>query len=570
MKLNYLNKSKTGLRALLAGLFLLGTVITNAQCAANYNYSVGANGSVSFVSTSTGTIAGTLYTWNFGNSSFGTGLTASHTYTSNGWKTVCLTITNSVTAFCTSTKCDSVFVNNVTSTTTPCNANFSYVLGSNGVVNFVSTSTGTSVSTNYSWSFSWGAPGATGISTTRTYSANGYDIVCLTITNSVTGCSSTKCDSVFITNVTPTTTPCNANFSYVLGSNGSVSFASTSTGTSVSTNYSWNFNGSATGSGLNPNYTFTSNGPKVVCLTITNSVTGCSSTFCNTVTITNVTSTTTPCNASFTYSLGANGLVNFVSTSTGTSVSTNYSWNFGGTSTGSGLAPSHTYTSNGQKWICLTITNSVTSCSSTYCDSLIISNVTSSVTPCTPSVMFTLSKDSTMALTWDAYPFYPSNVTGATWSWGDGNTTTGLYPSHTYSTAGTYSICVTISVSCGTVTATYCYVASIFRSTESMDMILVNVRQAGATGIKTLSKANAMLNIYPNPTSGEFVLELTGSDLKENTVFIYNMMGQKVFEQQMLNNGKQTLDVSHLANGTYFVKVNSEAGYAHKKITIQK
>ncbi len=79
-----------------------------------------------------------------------------------------------------------------------------------------------------------------------------------------------------------------------------------------------------------------------------------------------------------------------------------------------------------------------------------------------------------------------------------------------------------------------------------------------------------MLNIYPNPTSGEFVLELTGSDLKENTVFIYNMMGQKVFEQQMLNNGKQTLDVSHLANGTYFVKVNSEAGYAHKKITIQK
>jgi PKD repeat protein len=485
MKRNYLNKSKMGIKALLAGLFLFGTSLIHAQCLANFNYSVGPNGSVSFVSTSTGTIASTLYNWTIQGSPAGNGATTTHTFSTNGYKTFCLNITNSVTAFCTNTKCDSVLITNASSTVTPCNANFSYVLGANGLVSFASTSTGTSVSTNYSWSFGWGAPNASGISTTRTYTANGYDVVCLTITNSVTSCTSTKCDSVFITNVTPTTTPCNANYSYLFGPNGSVSFVSTSTGTSASTNYLWNFGGSSTATGISSTYTYTANGPKTVCLTMT---------------------------------------------------------------------------------------NLVTSCTSTKCDTLFISNVGGSVTPCAPTVVYTLSKDSTMALTWNAYPYYPSNVTNATWYWGDGSSTTGLYPSHTYSAAGTYSTCVTVSVSCGTVTATYCYVAAIFRSSESNDMILVNVKQAVPTGIKNQTKSEAQLSIYPNPNSGEFVLELSGiiNESKENTLSIYNMMGQKVLEKQIFSTNKQTIDVTNLVNGTYLVKVNSETGSLHKKITIQK
>ena len=574
MKLNYFKKTKTGLKAFITGLFLLGAAVTNAQCTANFNYSVGLNGSVSFVSLSSGTTISSAYFWTFpGSSPALGGASATHTFNTNGYKTVCLTVISNSTSptSCTATVCDSVLITNATSTVTPCNANFNYVLGPNGSVNFASTSTGTSVSTNYSWSFGGGAT-ATGIAPTHTYPSNGTKWICLTITNSVTGCSDTHCDTLVISNVTSTTTPCNANFTYVLGSNGSVNFASTSTGTSVSTNYSWSFGGGATGTGINPTHTYTSNGLKLICLTITNSVTGCSDTQCDSLVITNVTSTTTPCNANFSYVLGSNGSVSFMSTSTGTSVSTNYSWNFGGSSTGTGIAPNHTYTSNGLKWVCLTITNSVTSCTSMYCDSLLITNATSSVTPCTPSVVFTLSKDSTMALTWNAYPFYPSNVTSATWNWGDGSSTTGLYPSHTYSAAGSYSICVTINVSCSSLTATYCYVASIFRTTESNDMILVNVKQALTTGIKKQTSTENLMSIYPNPNSGEFVLELNGAsnEMKESLVTIYNLMGQQVFEKQVMANGKQTIDVSALNNGTYLVNVNSNGIVLHKKITIQK
>jgi PKD repeat protein len=483
MKSNYLNTPKTGLKALMAGLFLFGALFAESQCNANFNFSVGPNGSVSFVSTSTGTISGTLYNWNFGGSSTGTGITPTHTYTTNGYKTICLTITNSVSAWCQSIKCDSVLITNAPSSGT-CNANFNYSSGTNGVINFGSTSTGITGSTNYLWTFGWGAPNAYGNSAVRSYTANGYDWVCLHINDAITGCSSTKCDTVWITNV-PTTSTCNANFNYTLSSNGLVYFASTFP-----------------------------------------------TTFSN----------------------------------------TNYSWNFGGSATGTGSSLTHTYTSNGTKTICLTITNTLTNCTNTKCDTVNITTVSNSVTPCLPSVSYSLSKDSTTALTWNAYPFYPSNITNATWSWGDGNTSVGLYPSHTYSAAGTYSTCVTVSVSCGTITATYCYVANIFRSSQSSNMIALRVKQSGATGIKNQTKEESYLSIYPNPNNGEFMVELkgAGNQLKENTMSVYNMMGQKVAEKLMLTGDKQTIDVSNLPNGTYLIKINSEVGSLHKKITIQK
>ncbi len=65
-----------------------------------------------------------------------------------------------------------------------------------------------------------------------------------------------------------------------------------------------------------------------------------------------------------------------------------------------------------------------------------------------PVVSYTLTASSTPHY-WDAVPAYSSNVTNARWYWGDGTYTVGLYPSHTYAAAGTYSICVTAYSSCG-------------------------------------------------------------------------------------------------------------------------
>jgi PKD repeat protein len=366
---------------------------------------------------------------------------------------------------------------------------------------------------------------------------------------------------------------CQANFTYTLGINGMVSFMNTSTGTTSNTGYQWNFYpGSSMAS--SPLHQYTTNGYKLVCLTITadTSLPGsCTSTKCDSILITNVTNTTTPvnpCSAGFNYTQGSNGAVNFVSTFTNASASTNYFWSFGGV----GASASHTYATNGIKWVCLTVTDTSLNCTSTTCDSVFVTSAADTTTLCNPSVMYTLSKDSVMALTWNAYPSYPSNVTNATWHWGDGTFTNGLYPSHTYSAAGLYSTCVTISVSCGTVTASYCYVASIFRSSENQEMITLNVRESLATGIKGHAKTWLPWQVYPNPNQGEFVMELgmDGTELKESTLLIYNMLGEKVLEKQLQAGGKHTIDAGRLSEGMYLLKVHSESGAFHKRISIRK
>ena len=281
------------------------------------------------------------------------------------------------------------------------------------------------------------------------------------------------------------------------------------------------------------------------------------------------------CAANYSYTIGSNGTVNFQSTSIGTSTATSYYWSFGASGWATGSTASYVFLTNGMKSVCLHIVDTLITagCSSTKCDSVLITNV-STVTPCNPSVAFYLSKDSTQTLAWNALPSYPTNITNASWTWGDGSTSNGLYPSHTYSAAGTYSICVTVSVSCGTVTATYCHSSAIYRSSQSSSMLTVNVKQSSSstTGIKTLEMQNELVNIYPNPNNGLFTIALNESikDSKVASIAIYNMVGEKVFEKNDLSSTDKTINVSELPNGTYFVRLVSGTGYANKKISIQK
>ncbi|MDI9340997.1 MAG: PKD domain-containing protein, partial [Sediminibacterium sp.] len=197
--------------------------------------------------------------------------------------------------------------------------------------------------------------------------SNGYHTVCLTISDSTSFCSSTYCDSLYIGG---SPSPCNASFTFTLGANGQVNFSSNSTGVNSSTSYFWNFGNGNTATGPNATTTL-SNGYHTVCLTISDSSSFCSSTYCDSLYIGGSPS---PCNASFTFTLGANGQVNFSSNSTGVNSSTSYFWNFGNGNTAAG--PNATTTlSNGYHTVCLTISDSSSFCSSTYCDSLYIGGV---------------------------------------------------------------------------------------------------------------------------------------------------------------------------------------------------
>jgi hypothetical protein len=71
-----------------------------------------------------------------------------------------------------------------------------------------------------------------------------------------------------------------------------------------------------------------------------------------------------------------------------------------------------------------------------------------------------------------------------------------------------------------------------------------------------------MVRIYPSPTPG--VLKIESGELRIENVFIYDVLGkiQKIEGCKSEN----TIDISHLSAGMYFVKIRTEAGEAVRKV----
>jgi hypothetical protein len=67
--------------------------------------------------------------------------------------------------------------------------------------------------------------------------------------------------------------------------------------------------------------------------------------------------------------------------------------------------------------------------------------------------------------------------------------------------------------------------------------------------------------LYPNPANDVLNIQ-TKQDLPINSIEVYNQLGQVVLA---VTNSVNSIDVTDLASGTYFVKVNTEKGSANAK-----
>jgi len=73
------------------------------------------------------------------------------------------------------------------------------------------------------------------------------------------------------------------------------------------------------------------------------------------------------------------------------------------------------------------------------------------------------------------------------------------------------------------------------------------------------------VNIYPNPTTGQFTIEnVRGADVE-----IFNLVGQRVYTEQSVDQN-MTIDLSNLSEGTYIVKVSGTNTFKTQKINIVK
>jgi PKD repeat protein len=445
--------------------------------------------------------------------------------------------------------------------------NLAQTFTTNGNGSYTFTWTPSANAGNCSYSINWGngntGTGVVGNNSTffqtQNFSNGTYTVTAVVTASAIPGCSVMVTQTISVSTVT-----CNliTNFTTSNGSNGLVNFNNTTSGTVAGTTYNWSFGDGGTSTALSPSHTYTANGAYVATLSANNNL----SITCNGVmTKTIIVSNLCALNANFNSTYSNNGLVMFSNTTSGTIGATSYTWNFGDGGSSSAFSPNHTY-ANGTYTVKLTAsttTNAV--CTSTY-QSII--NVTSNT--CVANSNFSLVYSGTPKM-WYAMPSNSLNISAVQWSWGDGSTTNTLFTSHTYSVAGMYSICLSVTLNCGQ-SSQSCATYSIYKGAGSADneIYTINVIEEGTVGMKEISNnLNQNISFYPNPSSGKFVIELEKELKSETTVTISNLIGENVYTSILKNKSTQ-IDLNQVPTGIYLVKLQNTEGTSVSKIVIQK
>lgn len=313
-------------------------------------------------------------------------------------------------------------------------------------VSFTSTVNGGASPYTYSWDFGDGSAAATTANPSHTYSISGTFTASVVVTDS-SGASAKS--SVTITVSGAASLVASASATPTSGTVPlAVSFTGSATGGASPYNYSWAFGDGGTGSGTTATHTYVSAGNYTATLTVTDS-SGTKAKSNVKITVSNslpallVTATASPSSGTAPLS------VSFTATSSSGTAPYTAAWQFGDGTAGSGTSTTHTYNSAGSYQASVTLTDSTgrVGKASTYV------NVTGGVTKPLAVYVTTNVSGGTAPLTISAQASI-SGGTGAyptiSWNLGDGTTQSGSSTVvHTYTSAGTYDITVTVTDSSG-------------------------------------------------------------------------------------------------------------------------
>ena len=308
-----------------------------------------------------------------------------------------------------------------------CSANFTYdsLPGSPLSYNFTAIFPGLN---SYSWDFGDGTT-ASGQTVSHTYSLSGTYIVCLVVDDGA-GCVDTSCVPIFVGS-SPPPPLCDASFS-LLPTGGPLNCFSPDNPSPTSV-YLWDFGDGTTSTDMIPCHAFPGSGVYQVCLTVTDALTGCVDSSCQ-----SVVSGGNVCNALFSYTIPIGTTVDFFDLSFGDGPLT-YAWDFGDGNTSTQANPTHQYAVDSTYYVCLTITDT-TGCTSTYCDFVNVG--------CLASISFLPDPTDSLTVTFTGYP---AGMNSYTWDLGDGTVANGQSVTHTYGATGTYVVCLAVDNGAGCV-----------------------------------------------------------------------------------------------------------------------
>ena len=258
--------------------------------------------------------------------------------------------------------------------------------------------------------------------TSHTYAAAGTYTIQLTVTDDQGAVDTESMVVSVIENPDPV-----ASFTHAT-TDLTANFTDTSTDDGAISSWSWDFGDGNTSTAQNPAHTYADGGTFTVSLTVTDDF-GATGTTNQDVTVTapNVDPV-----ASYTFTT-TDLTADFTDTSTDEGTITAWSWDFGDTNTSTAQNPSHTYGSAGTYTVQLIVTDDLGAMDTTSQDVTVtapngdpVAGYTFVVTDLTADFTDTSTDDGT--------------ITAWAWDFGDTNTSTAQNPSHTYGSAGTYTV----------------------------------------------------------------------------------------------------------------------------------
>ncbi len=131
--------------------------------------------------------------------------------------------------------------------------------------------------------------------------------------------------------------------------------------------------------------------------------------------------------------------------------------------------------------------------------------------------------------------------------WSNGETTQTIIVDST----GTYSVMVTDANGC-----------------SGGDTIVVNV----VTGINQLSFINNQLKVYPNPNTGEFIIEMNITKAIDLEIKLLDVIGKVIYQEKLnkyVGAYQNKIYVGEYAKGIYNLQFISEKGTINKKIVVE-
>lgn len=234
----------------------------------------------------------------------------------------------------------------------------------------------------------------------------------------------------------------------------------------------WNFGDGSpavSASGLtSPSHTYTASGLYNVCLKVitgqTTSGLNCVDSICHQIQV--QVPNPTPCTLAPSFSVQSTpnqpNVFVFTNTTSTTAANPSISWSFGDSTTAIGNNVTHTYTASGTYWVCMRIAISNT-CTKDTCIAITASVPSPPPTPCSiaPSFSWSANQQHSNVITFTNTSTPINTAASVSWNFGDSTTATGYNVTHTYTHAGTYTICMYVATSntcnaytCQTVTVT--------------------------------------------------------------------------------------------------------------------